>query len=338
MGYTRYARKKGLRQTHKARKAPLLRSVYTTQRGGAAPPATFPTYYVTTVAGIRTGGFNVATTATPTPSTNLLGTQLNTVRGTAQDLSGNVYIGARTCILKLSRPGTSKELFIYDTSQANPTFVPVPNAPTALFPGATISLFAGSSTAGLPSGTQTGATIRFTNINEIIYSPTQNCLYVSDSDANVVLKVTLGTTPTSTVYAGKVGTAGAGAPLAGALGTNIISYPRGLALDPDGTLYVGCFLYAYIMRISTSQVAIIVHYALSSYPGSLVLGSDGAIYFPGAYNGVVYRLAPTTYNTSTYAGVLAWSNWTAYGDGSRSPAKFAYPESMCGDSKGNMFV
>lgn len=312
--------------------------------------------YMKTVAGVKDGGYNVATNATATPTTNLLATQLNTVRGIAQDLNGNVYIGARTCILKLSRPGAAKDLYIYDTTERDPTPILVPNAPTALFPGATISLFAGSTVAGvaspaaadIPTGTQTGAAIRFGNIGEIIYSPSQNCLYVSDMDYNVVLRVTLEATPTSTVVAGKPAL-NEGSDIDGPLGTNTLSFPKGMALDPDGSLYINSFNSAKVRKLSPSGALSTVSPwgPRDQHPAGMLRTSDGSLYVTSTFSNAIQKLTPVaatpgTFTSSVYAGLYSWVNGStgdgAYADGTLSAARFNSPMGICADSKGNIYV
>jgi len=286
--------------------------------------------YLRTVAGIRGGGFKLPTNATATPTSNLLGTQLNTVRGIAQDLSGNLYICARTCILRISQPAPTRGLYLYDPSNPSVMPSPIPNPPTVLFPDVTISLFAGSATAGNPSGTQTGAAIRFSNLSEMIYNPRDNCLYLSEVDSSVILKVTLTATPTSTVIA------------SGAT----IKYPKGLAFTTDGTLYISSFDNSSILQINPAGA---LSFAVPSsvvgmeraYPGGIARLPDGSFVFACAYDCVIRRYVPSTNTLSIYAGVTQ-AQWgltpSPFKDGPAETAQFSAPSGLCADSKGTVYV
>ena len=296
--------------------------------------------YIGTIAGISTTTPS-QTTATATASVPTA-TQINTVRGITQDTAGNIYLASMTCILKLSPPATATPLYVFDATQQTPTPVPLIKKPAGLA-GYTLSLFAGSpTTQGAPSWTtQVGSAIRFQNISAMIYSTTQQCLYVSDFAQAVVVKVTLSGTPTATVIAGTVSH---GAGQDGMPGTNKISVPKGLAEGPDGTLFICDFNYGVrMLNMATTNLTTISPIG-SDRPADIVAFPDGSLYYSSQYDHTIRKLTPNpaspgTYTNTIYAGASqpTW-NSGAYVDGPLLTARFNGPQGLSIDSKYNMYV
>ena len=301
------------------------------------------TMYIDTIAGVK-GVTPSATTATTTATTNLLNTQLNTVRDIVSDGTGNFYIAARTCILKLSPSATATPVYLFDRTQTTPTATAVENPPLGL-PGSRLTLFAGSTTAGLPSTTaQTGANIRFTNIAGMVYSPTQNALYVSDIDARVVVRVTTATILSAVVVAGIPSTGG---DTNGPFGTNTLGQPKGLALDPDGSLYICNYNYATLRKLSTTGAMSTISEGLSgwgsgthAHPSSLVRFPDGSLYVACTEDYTIRKLTPDPANPGSFTGSIyaGASRSSGLVDGALLTARFNGPQAITVDSKYNIYV
>jgi sugar lactone lactonase YvrE len=296
--------------------------------------------YISTIAG-RVGVAPSVTTATATPSPPL-STQLNTVRGIAQDPAGNIYVASVTCILKLSPPATQTPLYIFDTTQVRPTPIPIPSTTAGLM-AYTISLFAGTTAPAAPSWTvQTGSAIRFNTISAMIYSTKENCLYVSDIGQAVVVKVTVTGTPTAKVIAGTVGW---GAAQDGMPGTNKISVPKGLAETADGTLFICDFNHG-IRRLDTATGNLTtVSRVENDRPADIVAFPDGSLYYSSQYDHTIRKITPNPadpgglYTKTIFAGTSqpSWSSGT-YVDGPLLTARFNGPQGLTVDSNYTLYV
>jgi len=291
--------------------------------GAAAPPL-----YIGTIAGVK-GAALGPTTATPTPTANLLSTQLNMVREIVSDGAGNFYIAAKTCILKMSPPETPPSLYVFDATQTTPTPMALSNPPLGL-PGSTLTLIAGSATAGAPSTTlQTGAAIRFTNIGGMVYSQAQNCLYVGDMAGNhVVVKVTLTGTPTAIVVAGT-------AP------NTPFQHPKGFALDPDGSIYVNSYSTAIMWKLpSNGGAPVQISTAANQYQAGMKRFPDGSLYVACANNHTIRKYTPSATNPGTFVESIFAGASGAGGfiDGPLATARFNYPQSLVVDSRYNIYI
>ena len=287
--------------------------------------------------GSLTGPNSFAVNASgPTPMTSaLIGN-----RGIVQDANRNLYVASRTCIYRIT-PASGTNYFLFDTSQTTPTPTQVYNTPVG-FPGSTMSLFAGATTAGPPSTTsQTGAAIRFGNILGMVYSQSENCLYVSDVGYNVIIKVMLSPI-TATVVGGKIGSTEARTD--GAIGTGTLNYPRDLSLGPNNQLFIADYSNNAIRSLNSSGVLSTLSTASSaislSSPCSVVQMPDNHLLVACAGDHTIRRLAPSTTNPGTYDVSLfaGTPNTSGSADGPVATATFNSPNSMALDAAFNVYV
>jgi sugar lactone lactonase YvrE len=124
--------------------------------------------------------------------------------------------------------------------------------------------------------------------------------------------------------------------------------PAGIAVDPSGNLYVADYLNALIRKITpagavstyagqTPHAGSVDGTALQAsfrYPLGITVDSAGNLYVADTDNDAIRKITPAGV-VSTLAGLP-----TVYGaaNGTGSAARFAYPEGIAVDSKGNLFV
>lgn len=124
--------------------------------------------------------------------------------------------------------------------------------------------------------------------------------------------------------------------------------PSGIVVDPSGNLYVADYLNALIRKITpagdvstyagqTPHAGSTDGPALQSsfrYPFGIVVDGAGNLFVTDTNNNTIRKITPSGM-VSTLAGLPA-----VYGaaDGTGSAARFAHPEGIAIDSKGNLFV
>ena len=300
-----------------------------------------PQLYVGTLAGV-TGTYTDWTNATATPSTNLTGTKLTGMRDIAKDAAGNMYLSSTTCILIIRPAAPPVNLYTFDATQTTPTptafsatTAGLPALPSGL-PGSTIALYAGSTIAGNPSTTvQTGSAIAFKNITGMCYCQPLNCLFVADFESHVIVRVTLGTTPTAVVVAGVVGSSGN---TDGVLNTNKLYNPLCLTVGPDNSLYICDMMNNRIRKLSPTGVLSTIS-TTTLYPGGIVLFPDDSLYVCcGDYT--IQKVAPNlanpgTYTTTIFAGAV---NASGYVDGPVANARFNNHQGITVDANYTMYL
>jgi len=125
-------------------------------------------------------------------------------------------------------------------------------------------------------------------------------------------------------------------------------YPRGIAADPDGNIYVADTSNNTIRRITTNGVVSTLagkagvagaadgvgSEAQFNYPCDLAVDASGTIYVADLYNYVIRKVTPGGFVT-TFAGQAGESGVV---DGRGGNAQFEVPTGIAVDSSGNVFV
>jgi sugar lactone lactonase YvrE len=174
-------------------------------------------------------------------------------------------------------------------------------------------------------------------------------LYVADGNNHRIRKITPAGLVTTLAGSSPVGSNGGFADGPGAVAQ--FKSPYGLALAPDGTLYVADMGNHRIRKISpSSQVTTLagsspIGSAFGSYadgpalqakfnqPMSVTLAADGTIYVADAFNNRVRRISPVDRMVSTVAGGAK-----GYADGAGSVARFSGPVRMALAADGTLYV
>jgi len=166
----------------------------------------------------------------------------------------------------------------------------------------------------------------------------QGNLYISDSGNSRIRKISATGTITTVAGTGTAGFAGDGGPATSAQ----ISYPRGLAVKSDGTLYFADGLNFRIRMISAngtmSTLAGMGAHGASGDGGpakdamiglaqSLTLDSGGNLYFTDAYLNCVRKVTP--------GGIIS----TVAGDsGTGGLSQFGFPRGLAVNAQGQIYV
>ena len=207
-------------------------------------------------------------------------------------------------------------------------------------------------TAGSPgSANGTNGAARF-DLPEGIAEDLQSNLYVADGFENIIRKLT--PDGTNWIVTTIAGTAGA---LGGADGTNgaaSFNSPAGLAVDTNGTLYVGEYGGSTIRKITpagTNWVTATIAGHSNNYGWAdgtngdalfngylnLTVDGQGNLYVADTYNSVIRKVTPvgTNWVVTTIAGQ---PNNPGFADGTNAVASFYNPIGIAFDGAGNLYV
>ena len=204
----------------------------------------------------------------------------------------------------------------------------------------TITTLAGQSSAAYVNGTGTGA--RF-NYPDAIASDAAGNLYVMDVTNYVIRKVT--PAGVVTTFAGSPGVSGS------ADGTGSAAqfgYPRGIASDASGTLYVADTNSQTIRKVTPAGVVTTLaglantsgevdgtgSAAHFSYPQGIAVDGSSNVYVADNNGNTIRKITP--------AGVVTTIAGTGFAqgstDGTGSAARFHSPTGVAVDGSGNLFV
>ncbi len=207
-------------------------------------------------------------------------------------------------------------------------------------PAGVVSTLAGSTEAGFLDGI--GVAARFKSPNGLALDAAGN-VYVADSSNNAIRKITPAGVVTTLAGSGSAG-------FVDALGSAAsFNYPRGVAVDSAGNVYVADFYNFAIRKISASgAVQTLAGSGFSgkldglgaeaafARPSGLVLGQDGALYVADTANNLIRKVTPAGL-VSTYSGVWRVSVG-GYKNGPVAEAEFKELESLAVDAIGTIYV
>jgi len=200
----------------------------------------------------------------------------------------------------------------------------------------TVSTFAGSGNSGFADGNAT--TAQFSDPQGMVIDENGN-LYVADTSNNRIRKIDA---------SGNVTTfAGSGSGFNDANGTAAkFNYPRYLAIDSDGNLYVSDTGNNRVRKIDTAGTVTTLagngnegyvdgdeSSAEFNYLSGITVDSDGNVYVAEEEECVIRKI-DTSGTVSTFAG----SGADGYADGNATTAKFSWPAGLSIDALGNIYV
>lgn len=237
---------------------------------------------------------------------------------------------------------------IYVTEASiNPAISPHTPRIRAITPSGVVTTLAGSGVAGVLDGTGTAAQFFFPT--GITVNPTTGMIYIADSYAHSIRAITPGGVVTTLAGFDNI-TDVAASPNGGyADGTGTtarFSYPQGLDVDSEGTLYVAEFGGDRVRKVtSTGVVTTIAGSGVRGYadgtglaaqfnqPAGVVVTSSGTIYVSDTYNNRIRAITPDGVVTT-----IAGSGTTGYADGQGLSAEFNAPTGLVLDAAGTLYV
>lgn len=203
--------------------------------------------------------------------------------------------------------------------------------------GQTVSTLAGDGNYGNKDGVGTAAS--FNNIYQIALDASGN-IYVADFGNHKIRKVTPAGVVTTFAGIGFAGSAD------GSVSSATFKWPRGVAVDASGNVYVSDTGNQKIRKISTTGIVSTIagngtvgktdgvgSSASFNYPEGLVVDASGNIYVADTNNSVIRKITPTG-TVSTYAG----DGTAGSVNGSSITARFNYPQGVTVDASGNVYV
>ncbi len=204
-------------------------------------------------------------------------------------------------------------------------------------PEGVVTTLAGSASSGYQDGT--GANAMFDNPRGITVDASGN-LYVTDTENHVIRKIT--PEGVVTTLAG-TGTSG----FAEGTGTNAaFNWPRGIAIDSEGNLYIADSSNQRIRKVTPDGIVSTIvgdEYALTrdgtgtdallNRPHGLTIDAYGNLYFTDISDNLIRKIS-----TDHVVTTLAGSGEQGYQDGTAMEASFSHPAELAVDHEGNIFV
>lgn len=215
-----------------------------------------------------------------------------------------------------------------------------PNSPCSapsITPTVTVTTLAGSGVAGNANGIGTAAS--FNNPQGLAIDAAGN-IYVADVANNRICKITQGGVVTTLAGNGRPG-------YANGTGTSAsFYYPRGVAIDATGNVYVADQIFGLIRKITSSGVVNTLAgsgaqgningtgtAASFSNPYGVAMDAAGNVYVADQINNLIRKITPAGV-VSTFAG----SGAQGHANGTGTAASFNYPIGVATDAAGNLYV
>ncbi|MBL9214422.1 MAG: hypothetical protein JNG83_02990 [Opitutaceae bacterium] len=211
-----------------------------------------------------------------------------------------------------------------------------------LTPAGVVTTLAGTAgTAGTADGT--GSAARFTNPSGVGVDAAGN-VYVADTGNHVIRKIT--PAGVVTTLAGSAGTTGS---IDGTGTAARFNYPRAVAVDAGGTVYVADAINNTIRKVTADGVVTTLAGMWSAYggtdgngtaarfnfPNGLTLDAAGNLYVADQKNHTIRRITPAG-DVTTLAGLASAGAGRA--DGTGVAARFNTPSGVAADAAGNVYV
>ena len=271
------------------------------------------------------------------------------LQGVAADSNGNFYLTEMSAgqIVKVTSGGTlsfigsgfsSPRGIIFDSS-GNLYIADTGNHKVKkMTPGGTITTIAGTGTAGAPTeGTATSSALR--SPSGVAVDSSGN-VYIADSGNHRIEKVT-----PEGVLSIIAGTGTSGAPTAGAATSSNLNYPRGVAVDASGNVFIADTLNNRIEKVTPGGILSIIAGTGTSgaptvgdgassklwNPSGIAVDSNGIVYVADTGNSKIEKLvssvsapaAPTALS-ATPGDTTASVSFTASSDGGGAITKYQY--------------
>jgi len=287
--------------------------------------------------------------------------QINTPRGVAVDASGNIYIADTNnyCVRKViaatgiittiagtgsygysgdGGPATSAQLrFPYDVAVDADGNVYIADQNDhrirkVIAATGVITTIAGTGSIGYNGDNIAATSAQLYQPHGVAVDDDGN-VYIADFYNDRVRKVIAATGIITTIAGtGDHDCSGDGGPATSAA----ISYPRGVAVDDDGNVYIASNMCHSIRKVIAATGIITNVASGSSNPDDVAVDEDGNLYVADYYNNRIYRfIAATGANT-----VIAGTGSPGYSgdDGPATSAQLNSPEGVAIDTNGNLYI
>ena len=208
----------------------------------------------------------------------------------------------------------------------------------------TVTTLVGSAGA-VGSADGTGSAARFDMPNSVAVDGSGN-VYVADCDNHTIRKIT----PDGLVTT-LAGTPGSQGNADGTGGAAQFSFPRGIAVDGNGNVYVADTGNGTIRKITPAGVVTTLAGSAAAEPGSadgtgsaarfnwpcdVTVDASGNVYVADTGNRTIRKITPDGM-VATLAGSAGMGN-AGSDDGTGSAARFNYPNGVAVDANGNVYV
>lgn len=309
-----------------------------------------------------------------TAQTPRLNNTFNASSGIVMDTKGNAFVtGKNNKVIKITaqgkaeffagggrnnKDGVGKEAGFYNTAgiaidSADNLYVADGPAIRKITPGGTVSTIAGSRVSGYKDGDR--ATAAFVNLENIVID-NKGTIYVTDNEISP-------RGSTGYYYIRKITAEGNVTTITnGNEGALKLHYPRGLACDKEGNLYVCCNASHCVRKITPGGIITTVAgqcdktilnslykegpvtTAVLTTPSGIAIAKNGDIYISDSRLHRIIKIAGNKVTTVAGTGKFNFTGNPAgaaepgYADGKALSARFEAPNGIAFDRNGNLFI